>query len=175
MDDFSGCKIHNFIGLNNSNSYTPKMWKNAKFLAPDASGNHRRLDVELFINNKWFPYTLSLDDIHCPFEREKVFQQIIDTNECKCYIPPSEEEILNEKRMFMMIKKYQFKAQLAEMNLLNIINDVIANAPIKIKIIYDEITDIPRLSILIKTIIENTIITDELMDEIFEKAIYIKI
>jgi hypothetical protein len=77
--------------------------------------------------------------------------------------------------MFMMIKKYQFKAQLAEMNLLNIINDVIANAPIKIKIIYDEITDIPRLSILIKTIIENTIITDELMDEIFEKAIYIKI
>ena len=174
-EDNTECTIRNFVNLDTNNEFTPTMWRNAKFEKPNEDGTVRVITVDLFIKGEWMPYGLSLDDPYCPFEKEKIFQQIVDSGECKCYIPPTPEEILHREREMMSLERFQFKAQLAEMDLLESVRSAISNGTPTIKVVYEDASQFTRLSNIIEYLKTSVPLTDEQLDFIFREGAKIKV
>lgn len=86
------------------------------------------------------------------------------------YVPPTEQELLEEWRATTSVSKFQAKAALAQAGLLDQVKQAVANADTITQLAWEDATEFNRNSPTIAALSQALGLTDEQVDELFRQA-----
>jgi len=86
------------------------------------------------------------------------------------YVPPTEQELLEEWRATTSVSKFQAKAALAQAGLLDQVKQAVASADTITQLAWEDATEFNRNSPTIAALSQALGLTDEQVDDLFKQA-----
>lgn len=160
MDTSSSTPVYEWMGYK---------WKNPQYCAPVEGEYCARIDLELKPpgSSKWFPFTLCREDTGAAFDCQSLHDQVVARGGIVPYTPPTQEEVLERKRMMMTMERHKFKYALYNIGKLDAAKAAMADAPMETQFEWEDAPSIHRQSPVVLFLQQQLGMSDDAVDAMF--------